>query len=361
MSYSGVILDRTDDRGATLKAKFPKVEELPDVIKTAQFRSYKDIPSDDFALVAVENDQVIQKYACNNAGETATSVVYFMEHGVDKLPDEAVKTAAKRLFDACCAFHLLPPAKLSKLAACAKPKKIVDLTGKKVLPKVKTSAREFMWKDPETNQKHFPLDSWDQIKMAERYLQDEGLRLRSEIRRECSVKLAARAKELGYPLDEKIKTAGSLTFASPSYLRIQVELRKKAAGQEEFLDELIEKQASIGPEMYAECLRRFDIDYGLDQWWGSEIPDPWESTFGISKTAEVVWEHGLDRVTEASLRNLAENHAEGVENVFSSDIRNGFVLDPVGVFRSLPKPEQKIMARLAMDMASQGGTEGTLT
>lgn len=502
-NYSGIILDRDDDKGATLKARVPDVSDLPDVIKTASYQPYNQLPNENFALVMVDGSDIMRKYACQDAGNTAMSVIYFIEHG-DKLPPMAQKTAADNLISACLDYDIIPPNMLMKMAGWKeqlttfptvkriakavasgakkvrgypgkkledlggrigkgmseatqrtlqdipknkktmqaignisreagksgakgvdeitqdpmrmvkliggatviggtglavgsrlghkamksgkrvsdktteilglKPEEeqkkessvsnVVDITGMKPMTAVKTAAplsnNDYMWVDKQTGERKFPIDSWDRVKQAENYMQQEGVRLRPDIRRACAVKLAAKAEVVGYPLDEKIKEAGATTFANPGHLQANLEIRKIAAGNDGFLDELFEKRASIGPEMYSECLRRYDIETGIDQWWGKDVPNPWESTFGMDKTAEVVWEDGVDRLTDAELMNLATNHLSGVQRIFTPCFANEFMKDPVGIFSSMPAPQKKVIARLAADMNAKGKSEGPI-
>ena len=488
--YAGVTLDWYDDRGATLKAKFQTVEELPDVIKEADVRPKEKLAHEDFALVAVDEGNVMCKYACHDPGTTAMSVIYFMEHG-DKLPEDAQKLAAANLVKACEQFELAPPGALEKIALrpsiggledrlgvyltdpqeevarglaekaeqgsfvlrhpwltgiptlgiapawayesamdkvrrkmirsdpglrqsvldTAEARRVqdleqqkvdverdkanqlrntatalsgaylagksmdqrererekvssaLDITGKQATPKVKVakpvSDDDYAVVMPDGS-RHYPINSWDLIKKAEVYYSEEGLRMAPDIRRQFAVKLASKATVVGYPLDADIFEAGSTGFAHPGHLKAAVEMRKIACapgGSREFLDELFEKRASIGPAVYSECLRRFDIEVGLDQGWDRVVLDPWASTFGIHKTAEVVWEQGADRVTSEQLTNLACNHTDKVNGVYSGDFASEFKRDPVGIFMSMPDPQKKALSRMAADSSSQGGAE----
>src|SRR5688500_15327444 len=105
------------------------------------------------------------------------------------------------------------------------------------------------------------------------------------------------------------------------------------------------------PEAFAECVRRFDISNGLERGWGSRFPDPYASTFGLQKTAEVVWESGAERVTREKLENLAINHPGAVSDLFTDELVKEFARNPVEIFNSLPLPQKKVMARLAEDIA----------
>lgn len=118
-NYAGVVLDWYDDKGETLKALFPTPDKLPEIIKTANVQPPETLQPEDFALVAVNEGHVLHKFACHDAGTTAMSVVYFMEHG-DKLPEEAQKLAAANLVNACESFDLQPPDAILKVAGTSK-------------------------------------------------------------------------------------------------------------------------------------------------------------------------------------------------------------------------------------------------
>lgn len=364
--YGGIVLDYYDDKGATLKARFPTVDELPDTIKTAAVQPRDDVPDQDFALVALDGGDVLRKYACTDAGTTAMSVIYFMEHG-DKLPEEAQKTAASNLSQACLSFGMIPPPALIKTAerveveGISPPRQgsdsVVDITGRRPMPKL-ANVRPADPDDYLLGDK-FPIDTWDRVKQAEQYIQDNRHLLEPSIRRHCCVKLASKAETIGYPLDETIKEAGAQTFAPAGHIKAMLAIRKLAAAdreQGEYLDELFEKRAQIGEGYFSECLRRFDIDNDLDTRWTHDLPDPWESTFGLQKTADIIWEQGGDSVTGQALLNLARNRPNLLEGTFAGKFEAEFVKDPIGLFKSLPLPEKKLLARMAEDAASDGSS-----
>jgi hypothetical protein len=117
--YAGVVLDFYDDNGEQLKNKFPTTDTLPEFIKQANVRPKDSLVNEDFALVAQDGANILRKFACTDAGTTAMSVMYFFDNK-DKLPDEAVKTAAANLTTACLQHGLLPPARLIKMADAEK-------------------------------------------------------------------------------------------------------------------------------------------------------------------------------------------------------------------------------------------------
>lgn len=440
--YAGVTLDWYDDKGATLKSKFPTPEALPETIKEANIQPFEKLGQEDFALVAVDEGNVLCKFACHDPGTTAMSVIYFMEHG-DKLPESAQKTAAANLVEACQQFGLQAPNTLQKIAMLVPPElrrallgagigaagggvgaavdgnpdtrtgraatgsatgallgaaggalghpfigggvgaylgtkggrmgghvhhkrskgtekeAMVDITGQRPAPKMKIAHSE----NPDDyavvlpdGSRHYPIHTWDLVKKAEVYYQEENRRMQPEVRRQFAVKLASKASSMGYPLAPDIFEAGATGWAPEGHLEAAVEMRKVAcapqSGSRKFLDELFEKRSSLNPDTYAEVLRRFDVEHGFDQVWDHVVLDPWASTFGINKTAEVVWEEGADRVTREQLTNLGARTGALME-FFTEDMVKEFQKDPVGIFESMPAPQKKILARLASDLGHE--------
>jgi hypothetical protein len=381
--YSGVTLDYYDDRGEFLKTHFPTAEDVPDFIKTANIREKDELPNEAFALVASDEGRVMRKFACHDPGTTAMSVMYFMEHK-DRLPKGAVKMAAANLTLACLDHNIAPPVPLiemsdgidlvqleknaSRIESYLDRKHTwnnnpVDIAGQAASPIIKeaSSNTEEDWAVimPDGS-RHYPIQTWDQIKTAEAYFMDNKHIMEPSIRRQFAVKLAEKSCKAGYPVKKEIQEAGAATKAKTGMAKIALEMRKLAGGDPEFLDELFEKHASLDPNVYAEVLHRFDRDTGLDRLWDNRIPDPWESTFGVEKTAErVVFEDGGDRVTEGQLQNLATNNLSLVTKQFTDDVAYEFGMDPVGIFHSMPLPQQRILARMAADVSSDGSSEGS--
>jgi hypothetical protein len=241
---------------------------------------------------------------------------------------------------------------------------LVDITGKKPTVKIKTAT---LTEDDyavvtEDGSKHYPINTWDLVKQAEDYFQEERIRLDPEIRRQFAVNLTKKAAAMGYPLEAGIVELGSESYAPKGHLKAAIEMRKVACAPRsegrKFLDELFEKTAELQPEVYAECLKRFDIESGLNSGWDQVILDPWASTYGIDKTANVVWESATDRVTDQDLCNLALNHGSLLQRHFACPIVAEFQKHPVTIFESMPIPQKKILARMAQDVRGQGISEG---
>jgi hypothetical protein len=446
--YAGVTLDWYDDRGETLKQKFPTLDSVPDIIKTANVLPKEKLANEQFALVMIDRGHVFRKFACADPGTTAMSTIYFMEHG-DKLPEDAQKIAASNLVKACIRNGIMPPAAMTKVseadiiaggfadghkakeypskqmemgqkvemehtdtAALAKEiakdhleeipdyydrldkmeevakqqgkfnekaeekdkerqqrekaasanDNVIDITGKLPTPKLKKASLsddDYALVLPNGTRK-YPINSWNLVKKASEYYQENRLRMHPEHRRQYAVKLARKSFIIGFPLEKEIAELGAASYGDNGQLKVAVEMRKVACDPKgpgrEFLNDLFEKHASMNPEVYAEVLRRFDIEEGLDRGWDHVIPDPWASTFGI-KTASVVWEDAADRVTDDELINLAQNHLQKLQLEWTQDFANEFRKDPVGVFNSLPTPQKRLLARSAADLSSSGESE----
>jgi len=114
---SGLVLDRYDDpEGVVLRTIFPG--ELPELVKSAAALSYEvraRLPEDTFALVLVDSDVELRKFAMADGGNTALSVEYFLKMG-HKLPVEAQKVAAANLVRGCGWYGIEPPEALQKIA-----------------------------------------------------------------------------------------------------------------------------------------------------------------------------------------------------------------------------------------------------
>jgi len=111
-----------DENGTILKSKIASLEKIPEFIKSAEKldkESLNKLPDDVFALVARNGNTTFRKYACVDRGNTALSVLYFMENR-DRLPLEAQKTAAANLLTACSWYDIQPPLELQKLAFVGK-------------------------------------------------------------------------------------------------------------------------------------------------------------------------------------------------------------------------------------------------
>lgn len=202
----------------------------------------------------------------------------------------------------------------------------------------------------------FPIDGYDQVKMASSYFGDNWKNIGFRDRHIYCVKLASRMDELNIPIPENIERYGSSTYASDveSYL----ETRRLYVSEEAYpaLNLLIEKRAQVSPGVFAEALAEFDRMNDLNWHWDSKISDPWYSTFGpsIEKIAEDNWcWYGVGtRIDEEDLEELARNAYDRIVHNFGAHFAREFAKSPKAVFSSLPEPNKLIMARFASDKYS---------
>jgi len=112
-----MVLDVYDDpEYSVLRQAWPDADSMPGFVKTASFMSPEQLdalPDDHFALVLVDSHHGLKmrKYAMVDPAHTAMSTVYFLANR-HALTEEAAKTAAARLVNACLTHGLEPPAQL---------------------------------------------------------------------------------------------------------------------------------------------------------------------------------------------------------------------------------------------------------
>lgn len=203
----------------------------------------------------------------------------------------------------------------------------------------------------------YPLDTEDQMKMAQAYFEMYRGRLSPLDRHIFAQATLKRAEDLG------VKLAGSiLNYAGESYgPRIVPELQSRISsfegtGHEVGYQALLEKRAEMPPAVMAHLLSEADIASGAELSYGRPAVgflDPWEATYGSAKVAAATeeddtfsWVQGNDYVTGTQLTALAQS-PKGVSPYFDDAFAKSFAADPVGIFESLPDPQKVVLARLA--------------
>lgn len=380
------IIDFYDDpQGEVLKNQLP-VDQVPEFIKTAAYLGEEDreaLPDDVFALVMVDRHSKLRKYACVDKGNTALSVIYFLANQ-DKLPEEAQKTAAMNLLTACGWYGLDQPAQLKKIAAAPRKRlmqKGADLVGTEVMPTaaplkekkasiqpyVSTEGLQLPIKvaEPERYEDefyclvkegaaHFPIKSLGEVEQAVAFFEEEGYQLHPEDRRAYCEKLASRAEALGVPVTDGIRKYASKTYAPDGEIKIAVHTRlqffTEDGPERDLLKGLMEKQASIPPDVFAEALRLFDETTGLDQRWDEAVYDPYYSTYGFTKEATWSFVAGNDRVTEDQLQKLVQADFKLLKCRFGEEIAEELRKKPREIFDSLPLDSKRIIMRMANEV-----------
>jgi hypothetical protein len=411
------MLDFYDDpTGSVLKKKVPTANAIPEFIKTAERLTrgeMEKLPDDVFALVMLDGDSKMRKYACVDKGNTALSVIYFMENK-DFLPEEAQKVAAANLCTACGWYDMLPPDELMLMAGMEKmalvgalmgaatmasgvaeghkkqqarkqmlaagvpgsqvmkagelsgsepmpygqdPEKTsalnpyVDVAGKKPPVKVEheTGSRFALVKEGEA---HYPIDTAQQVQRAFSYFDRYMDRFTPAERHQYCVKVASRAGELGLRVPKLIEKYGAMTLAPDAHVAIYTRQRlfREGTGEHSLLEEMKTKCAAVKPEVLAVALENFDRQTDLDQMWDNGIPDPYFSVFGKVAEAQYSFVHGNDVINEERLKRCARECKENIEELFGEDVAEEFSKNPVQIFDSLPLDSKRIIMRIGQQV-----------
>lgn len=361
--YDATVLDFYDDRGLLLRELVDDPGLIPDFVKTAEQVDQGAHP-ELFALVLQEEGRAHKKYSTADAGNTWLSTLYFYETH-DRLPEEAQKVAAARLVEACEHYHIEVPDFLyeviGSIAGEIPDSHIVDVGGKAPpMQKVSHLEKEEVLYAIERSDgsKYYPLTDAKSVKTASEYFSTNHRSMVPRERREFAVKVASLAERGALPVSEAVKDYAGQEY-SP-HLKGHLATRYLHLTHSEAAPEVREKLVKVAslrqkvePEDFAQALENFDRESGLDALWDREVPDPWYSTFATEKLAKGAlpetqsFEVGVDRVTETELRHLASSGKRTVAAHFDSAIANAFEKDPIGVFKSMPLPQKRVMARMA--------------
>jgi len=196
----------------------------------------------------------------------------------------------------------------------------------------------------------YPLQTDEQIKQAMVYFDRFWKNFHPTDRREyCrNVKQAAAAHDI--EVTEKVAAYGGDQLNEGFVLH----LNARASRVDERGGAILMKLASVathkGPDEFGQALTQFDEHYGLSQEWDRDLPDPYRAALSektASEDANYHWVKGIDRVTGADLLRIAREDIRLVHNALGDEISEEFVKKPVTIFKSLPYPQQVILARLA--------------
>jgi hypothetical protein len=118
---------------------------------------------------------------------------------------------------------------------------------------------------------------------------------------------------------------------------------------------LAQVRAVVEPEIFALALYEMDKTAGVHHFYDRDLLDPFFTTFGFVKEATYSESIGNDYINEFMLQQVAQSHYAWIKERFGEDMADEFRKDPVGIFKSLPMEQKKIIMRLAADVQPGSG------
>lgn len=367
--FEATTLDFYDDGGKILKELVNNPQEIPDFVKVAQAVDQKS-HSELFALALHEDGKVLKKFATADAGNTWLSTLYFYETH-DRLPLEAQKVASANLIDACENFGIEIPEFLYEIADGPVEGNFVDVTDK--APPMQKSASAVEREDVvyaierSDGSKYYPLKDAKSVKVASEYFSENYRNMVPRERREYAVKVASVAKKAAMPLPDVLRKYAS-SSVSPNveaHLTSRYLYLVDSDANPEIRNRLVKLASvrnSVQADDLASALEQFDRETGLDNLWDSLISDPYYSVFALEKVAKGAVEapesFDLDdntTVTTQELMWLGERGKKQMVHNFGWDVANAFEKDPVAIFKSMPTPQKKVIARMASSYSPVAG------
>jgi len=340
MNFRTNVYDFFDDRGKLFKQYYPDYNQVPDLVKAASNKVSQNNPNQDFALVLIDGDTVMKKFATVDPGHTFLSSLYFLNTYRD-LPAVAQKVAAANLVKACEHHQIEPTDLMHELAGDSPDSNIVDITDLRPEP-VKIKDREPVHYAIERadGSRYFPLEETaESVKAADQYFQRHVGEFVPRERREFAVKVAGIAAKAKFPLSEELehyasqeynpKLWGYLTVRDSFLMDMDDQVVRRAA-----LQKLAAKTSKLAPDAFADELADFDRATGLDALWDQEVPDPWYSTVGLPEKRAQAWD-------------VSDEAIERVSAHFGEAFAHAFAQDPATQFEAAPLPAKKILASLA--------------
>lgn len=206
----------------------------------------------------------------------------------------------------------------------------------------------------------YPLDNLAQIKMASQYFNDYWKMFTPADRHEFAKNLVKQASKIGIGVPDAAREYGSEKYASNERIQVCMDARRSLlvqddeAGFRALLDKVAAQKEELPPEVFAEVVHEFDKIAHLDMHYGGDVPDPWTMVFAMEKEAEYTEVIGNMQVTESDLRFLASLRISAVKGVFTEEMAEEFQKDPVGIYKSLPVDQRKILGNLARSQSTTG-------
>lgn len=202
----------------------------------------------------------------------------------------------------------------------------------------------------------YPLDSYTDAEKAVGYFEKFASQFTPRQRREFCQNLSGRADELGIKVGHEIRKYGSATYAPEHEIAAALDTRRLVVPEAQdrlVLDKLAAARPTLPADIFAESLSEFDRITGIDHLYGQAVIDPFYATFGEKTASEddgLSYIEGNDTVTNKLLLQLGRSPCEAMKKTFGYDFVEEFKKDPVGIFKSLPVDQKKLVSRMANDV-----------
>jgi len=266
------------------------VDQCSDRTKTAYVPSYDEelqrAPKDFALILHSGKDGDMRKFAMYSSELTELNLAFLVD-GMSTLPEEIVKVAAANLTCAARRFKLDIPDELQKYASTKYITRIVNtdeidekgFLEKKAAAKCKSESKKHALHGK------YPINNKKEIEKAAAWFSRNVNRLSIDEIDEFVTNM----NSVEAPIEkyaELSKTAFSENFYNHLNIR-KAQLRDNDEDGAELYNDLLRRADEIGVEKCAYVLEVIDKELGLDEYYGSVIPNAYESTYGVVKTAGV--------------------------------------------------------------------------
>jgi hypothetical protein len=355
LKLANQVIDIHDDVYGHGFSKLAKVRPDASVLSADDRAS---LPDHCFALSMITKEaSKMNKFPIVDADSTWLSNEYFeMNHA--RLPKQAAAIAAHHIKTACAKHSLRPSDAVEKLAAeCnsnvyyeeAKPEfgdVAVNQVSMDKLANVGDIANNY-------TAAQYAMPDAGHVKMACAYFEKYAKEMSVDLRHGYATAIQKRAEELGLGQQK-----GAVSkYASDSYngeldghLRMRASLLEGKTAQVQTIQKLGAAKQSMSPTQFAQTLRRFDKQAGLDRYYGGHLLDPYMATFG--QVPEAYANYHVKTASGKSLshediNNLASTKIAKVKEYFGSSIADEMAKDPVAIFESLPMDAKEVLAHIS--------------
>jgi hypothetical protein len=288
-------MDVYTDSGAHLKERFG--DELPEFIKNAAFIGDRSALTDDnFARVSRD----VREFPTVDKGNTAVSVIYFMDHH-DDIPQAELQKVAERLVSACGRYELAAPVELVKLA-----------------------------KHGPTQESEQPSTTEESVKQAMRHFLDKEAEYEPRHRRDLCIAFVKQAAALGVDDVPDVIRIYASNSKNPDFAK-HMDVRRgllKSAGFTPYLEVIDELEKVANVDLVANTLYELDKEAGLDRLYDTRIADPYTATCGYPAPA-------IDM--DATMENIVKfASSEEAQAIFDPQMLEAVVISPIDALESLP-------------------------